>query len=143
MGCIMNRRLSSSIFIPFFCLISSILFAGAVVTDFRGEAGFNRVELKWIVGAESNLKGYQILRSMDGLDFQSIAFIKAKANESSERTYTYIDRTVFKPTGNVFYYKLRFVNDDDSISDYEKVIAVSPQISAARHTWGSIKAMFR
>ncbi len=139
----MKRRVSSSIFIPVFSFLASVLFAGAVITDFRGEAGFNRVELKWIVGAESNLKGYQILRSMDGLDFQSIAFVKAKEDESGEKTYTYIDRTVFKPTGNVFHYKLRLVNNDDSISDYEKVVVVSPQISAARHTWGSIKAMFR
>jgi len=139
----MDRRFSVSFVSSLLCLVSTVLFAGAVVTDFRGEAGFNRVELKWIVGAESNLKGYQILRSMDGLDFQTIAFVKAKVNESGEKTYTYIDRTVFKPTGNVFHYKLRFVNNDDSTSDFERVIVVSPQISAARHTWGSIKAMFR
>jgi hypothetical protein len=138
----MYLKILSSIFV-INILIVSCLFGGAVVTDFRGEAGFNQVELKWIVNAEANLKNYQILRSMDGVSYQSIATVKAKSNEPGEKTYSYIDRTVFKPNNNVFHYKLRFINTDNSTSDFERIVTVSPQISGARHTWGSIKAMFR
>ncbi len=124
-------------------LIVSSLYAGAVVTDFRGEAGFNRVELKWIVAAETNLKGYRIFRSLDGVSYENIAFVKAKSADSGEKTYIYVDKSVFKSTGRSYYYKLQFVNADETTTDFDKVVVVEPKISAARHTWGSIKAMFR
>jgi len=126
----------------FICSLFSMLFAGAVITDFQGEPGLNRVNLKWIVTAESAVKGYTVMRSMDGSHFEKVAFVKVKAG-SGEKTYNYVDKSVFKPNGRSFYYKLQIVNQDDSTSEYDKLVVVSPQISSARHTWGSIKAMFR
>jgi hypothetical protein len=127
-----------------FCfLLSQSAFAGAIISDFHGEPGFNRVDLKWIVSAESNLKGYQVLRSMDGNHFETIAMIAAKKTETGEKTYHFQDTSVFKQTGRSFYYRLKLENDDGTTSDYDKVLVISPQISAARQTWGSIKAMFR
>lgn len=123
-------------------LILSAAFGGAVITDFRGDPGLNRVTLKWIVKAESQIKGYEVLRSMDGVNYQKIAFIDVKEG-SGEKTYTFVDKTVFKPTGNTFYYKIKFVEINNSSQEYDNVVVVSPQISSARHTWGSIKAMFR
>jgi len=137
------KKIIFTLFLLLGFLSSSLLFAGAVISDFRGEAGFNRVELKWIAAAETNLKGYRIYRSLDGVTYENIAFVKAKTNESGEKTYTYIDKSVFKSTGRSYYYKLQFVDNDESTIDYEKVVVVEPKISAARHTWGSIKAMFR
>lgn len=121
----------------------SSLFAGAVITDFRGEPGLNRVTLKWIVKSESNVKGYEVHRSMDGVNYQKLTFLDAKSEESGEKTYTYVDKTVFKPTGHTFYYKIKYVENDNTAQEYDKVVVVSPNISSARHTWGSIKAMFR
>jgi hypothetical protein len=120
-----------------------LLFAGAIISSFQGEAGYNRVELKWIVTAENSLKGYQVLRSLDSRDFEPIATVGSKSAESGEKTYSYIDNSVFKPTNHEFYYKLRLVNEDGSYTDYDKVLRLAPQISSARQTWGSIKAMFR
>jgi hypothetical protein len=137
----MNSRLTNSILLLF--LFSSLVFGGAVITDFRGEPGVNRVTLKWIVKAESNIKGYEVLRSMDGVNYLKIAFVDAKDGIDGEKTYTFIDKSVFKPTGNTFYYKIKFIELDDSAQFYDNVVVVSPQISSARHTWGSIKAMFR
>lgn len=127
----------------FICSLFSILFAGAVITDFQGEPGLNRVNLKWIVTAESAVKGYEVMRSIDGAHYEKVAFVNVKTSGSGEKTYTYIDKSVFKPNGRTFYYKLQIVNRDDTTSEYDKVVEVSPQISSARHTWGSIKAMFR
>jgi hypothetical protein len=125
-------------------LISQTLFAGAVISVFTGEPGYNQVKLKWIVTAESNVKGYQILRSFDNLSYENIAFVQASASGAGEKTYSYIDKTVFKPNGRVCYYKLGIVDSGtESVTRHEKTVVVSPQISAARHTWGSIKAMFR
>ncbi len=139
---IMKKILFISSFVIILFSFSALVFAGAVITDFQGEPGLNRVDLKWIVTAESAVKGYTVMRSMDGLHFDKVAFVKTKTG-SGEKTYDYIDKSVFKPNGRSFYYKLQIVNQDDSTSEYDKQVVVSPQISSARHTWGSIKAMFR
>jgi hypothetical protein len=133
------------LFIFFMSLfVCSLVFGGAVVKDFQGEAGMNQVKLKWVVSAESDLKGYKILRSYDGTTFQEIALIEPKSESTIEKSYIYIDRTVFKSNGHTWYYKLQIVNmTDGSATDYDQVVIVSPQVSSARQTWGSIKAMFR
>ena len=138
----MSRRF---VFVALFLLVTmgQLLFAGAIVSSFQGEAGYNRVELKWIVTAENGLKGYQVLRSLDNRDYEAIATVTVKSDESGEKTYSYIDNSVFKGATHDFYYKLRFVNEDGSYSEYDKVLRLAPQISSARQTWGSIKAMFR
>ena len=119
------------------------LFSGAVVNDFRAETGLNQVEIKWTVTAESNLKGYRVLRSTDDVDYRKITFVEAKGVQGGERTYKYIDRSVFKSSDRVYYYKIQFINLDETATDYSQTVKVSPQISSSRRTWGSIKAMFR
>ncbi|MBC7187363.1 MAG: hypothetical protein H5U38_10050 [Calditrichaeota bacterium] len=121
----------------------SALFAGAVISRFEAEPGLNKVTLRWTTAAESNLKGFEIERGLDGKSFQAVAFVEAAGNSSSPRDYAYEDRTVFKSSGNTYYYRLKLVNFDGSFVYYDKVVSVSPQISSVRHTWGSIKAMFR
>ena len=134
-----------------FLLVSSIListysvFAGAVIKDFKAEPGTNKVTLKWTASAEIDLKEYQIWRSHDGINFSHIGSQKAEGISSGEKTYTFIDNSVFKPNDRTYYYKLYFVSlSDGSVVEYGGDAAiVSPQISSARQTWGSIKAMFR
>jgi len=131
-----------------FWLLGAVLVAaasaGSIISSFTGESRINQVELKWVVAAETNLRGYQVLRSLDDTVFEKISpLISAnKDDDSGERTYRYIDATVFKQTGRTFYYKLQIVNRDGSTSEYGHLV-ISPQISSARETWGSIKAMFR
>lgn len=118
--------------------------AGSIISSFTGEPGYNRVDLKWVVTAESGLRGYYILRSLDDTSYDKVSplIAAAKTDESTEQTYHYSDTSVFKQTGRTFYYKLQIVNKDGSTSEYGHLV-ISPQISSARETWGSIKAMFR
>jgi len=118
--------------------------AGSIISSFTGEPGYNRVDLKWVVTAESGLRGYYVLRSLDDTSFDKVSplIAAAKTDESTEQTYHYSDASVFKQTGRTFYYKLQIVNKDGSTSEYGHLV-ISPQISSARETWGSIKAMFR
>lgn len=136
-------RLAASLFAVALILLNSLLFAGAIISSFQGEAGYNQVEIKWIVAAENNLRSYQLLRSLDNRDYETIAVLDAKKLESGEKTYTFLDKSVFKENNHEFYYKLRLVNEDGSTTEYDKVLRLMPQISSARQTWGSIKAMFR
>lgn len=123
--------------------MATLVFGGAVLTDFRAEAGLNKVELRWTVTAEAAIKGYRILRSFDNAQFQKIGYLAAEGIDGSEHTYRFVDNSVFKSSGRVYFYKLEFVHQDGSSSEYEKIVTVSPQISSTRHTWGSLKAMFR
>ncbi len=121
----MSKRFGFFVLLMVICL-GQMAFSGAIISSFQGEAGYNRVELKWIVTAENGLKGYQILRSLDNHDFEAIATVGSKSMESGEKTYTYLDNSVFKQTNHDFYYKLRLVNDDGSFTEYDKVLRLAP-----------------
>ena len=122
-------------------------FADATITEFKAEPGFNLVHLRWTVIAESNLKGYQIERGLDGVHFLVVDFVSTLpgvATPHSPKVYTYVDRSIFRTSGRTFYYRLGMVDaSTGKITSYSQVVTVTAEISAVRHTWGSIKAMFR
>jgi len=124
----------------------SLAFAGAIVTGFRGEPGFNKVTLKWTSEGENNLKGFDIQRALinqeQELEKNKIAAVDARGSVPGKTEYTYEDNSVFKTTGRTYYYRLKIVDQDGRFT-YSPIITVSPTISSARQTWGSIKAMFR
>ena len=127
--------------------IAGLAAADVVIVEFHATAGLNRVKLVWKVSQETNVSGYQVQRSTNGQDFMVIDFVKATATSASPanpKTYNYVDRTIFKPTGRTFYYRLGIKDaDSDEIVSFSPTAVVSPQISGVHHTWGSIKAMFR
>lgn len=124
----------------------SIVFAGAIVTGFRGEPGFNKVTLKWTAEGENNLKTYEIQRALinqdQELEKNKITAVEAKGSAQTRTEYAYEDNSVFKTDGRTYYYRLKIVDQDGRFT-YSPIITVSPTISSARQTWGSIKAMFR
>jgi len=124
----------------------SVVFAGAIITGFRGEPGFNKVTLKWTSEGENNLKGFEIQRGLvnqdQELEKNKIVAIEAKGNAQNRTEYVYEDNSVFKTTGRTYYYRLKILDQDGRFT-YSPIITVSPTISSARQTWGSIKAMFR
>lgn len=127
-----------------FLSVINLLFAGAIVTDFHGQPGYNQVTLKWTTQNEIDLKGYEVQRSLDSTDenFKEIDFVEASDEEKDKKEYSYEDKSVFKSSSRTFYYRLKIVDNDEKHS-YSKTISVTPTVSSARQTWGSIKAMFR
>ena len=119
------------------------LFPGAIIAEFRATSASNAVELKWIVTNEVNVRGYELYRSLDDLPFEMVKFLDSQYNVAGEKIYTYIDDKVFKPTGGTYHYKLKIVENSGSVIEYDEQVTINPNISSARHTWGSIKAMFR
>jgi hypothetical protein len=142
----MMRHKIASIITTLVVLIyfSFLLYAGAVIVDFRGEPGSNMVTLYWSTLNETKCKGFQIERSLNKTDFEKIDFVKGVVNSSERKDYKFVDKTVFKAEINrTYYYRIKIVNEDNSVSVYAQVISVTPSISGARYTWGSIKALFR
>jgi len=141
----MIKRLTY-ISILFAFLVSSavVLYAGAVIVDFRGEPGSNKVTLRWATMSEVNCKEFQIERSLNKTDYAKIGIQKGAGNSSVRKEYEFVDRSIFKTTtSRTFYYRIKILNTDNSESIFYQVVAVTPSISGARYTWGSIKALFR
>ncbi|MGH7450994.1 MAG: hypothetical protein ACRENG_06600 [bacterium] len=121
----------------------SLVFAGAVITGFKGEPGLNKVTLKWSSEGENNLKGFDIERGLTDQQFEKVGSVDAKGGPNEKKEYVYEDNSVFKTTGRIYYYRLKIVDKDGQTTTYSQIISIAPTISSARQTWGSIKAMFR
>lgn len=120
-----------------------LLYGGGVVEYFRGEAGYNKVTLLWKTLSETDLKAFEIERSLDRITYKKIGSVKAQGGPSSPQEYKFEDKSVFKSSERTFYYRLKLVNSDDTFTYLPQEVAVTPSVSSARQTWGSIKAMFR
>lgn len=137
------------IFIVFISLfaITGFIFADAVIVEFHATPGFNRVVLTWRVSQETNVKGYLVERRTENQPYTALELVKATsafASPANPKSYTFVDRSIFKPTGKTFYYRIGIKETDrEGVVSYSTEVTVSPQISGVHHTWGSIKAMFR
>ncbi len=116
----------------------------AIVIKDRPTAQSNgsNVVIRWSTLDETGVQGFVVLRRA-GLtgDFAQInsSLIAPRGNNSA---YDYTDSDVFKTTSGLFQYKVRIINGENPAPETE-VVTVSHVSSAAKRTWGSIKAMFR
>ena len=82
--------------------------------------------LDWRSSSESNSDYYGIERSVDGINWEPIAQVRAAGNSSDERTYSYLDRTLplSRALNQIFFYRLRLVDFDGKFeySDVRSVI---------------------
>jgi hypothetical protein len=76
-------------------------------TDFTAKVANNAANLVWQVAAEINVKAYNIERSVDGKNFNSIGSIAA----SQRSQYTFTDKQLLK---GVAYYRIRAIDNDGS-----------------------------
>lgn len=126
-------------FIVVFAILSSFVFANSVISSFVAQDGGTKVILKWTSTAETDVDYYEIERSLDTRNFTKIGKVKAQGPSD----YTYVDNAVFKLNTTQFYYRLNIVSTGGARQIYWKTISVKPNISGIKHTWGSLKAMFR
>lgn len=130
----------SSFTFIFVMLTAGSLLGDTDISNFSAYPKDNGVVLEWDSGIESDLKEYEIQRSVSGGTFTAVVTIKALGNNSR---YYYFDESVFaKAVVRTFNYRLKMINNDGTFT-YSKLVTVTPTLSAARETWGSIKALFR
>ena len=127
-------------------LLLSVLIVGtlsAIVIKDRPTAQSNgsAVVIRWTTVDETGVQKFEILRrsGVSG-DFSMIGTVsQLKGNNSA---YEFTDSDVFKSSGGFYQYKIRVIDVQNNASETEAV-SVSHVSSAAKRTWGSIKAMFR
>lgn len=77
--------------------------------DVKKQTG--KVSLIWETADETNNKGFEVQRRLNNGQFETVAFIPAKAINGGGATYSYDDQSLL-PDGSI-YYRLRQVDNDD------------------------------
>ncbi|UZR96761.1 T9SS type A sorting domain-containing protein [Chondrinema litorale] len=75
--------------------------------------------LSWQTASETNNKGFEIQRSGDGYNFESIGFVKGNQNTQTNTSYSFVDENL----NGLYYYRLKQIDKDNSIF-YSRVVKV-------------------
>jgi len=79
------------------------------LTDFRGHLAGRDGVLNWFTQTEANAKGFDVERSLDGVNFSKIGFVNAKGNSAKPQTYSFTDKNL---SNGKYFYRLRIVSMD-------------------------------
>jgi hypothetical protein len=86
----------------------------ADILSFSGYKSGSVNKLQWTTTSEQNNRGFEVQRSLDGVNYNSIGFVNSLAaggNSSSQIDYGFIDNNL---TGDRQYYRLRMVSLNNS-----------------------------
>jgi hypothetical protein len=86
--------------------------------SFTGELKTYGADLNWLTQNEINSDRFEIQRSQNGVEYNTIGFVQAKGNSSTESSYKFIDAGV-KPGTN--YYRLKMIDKDGSY-EYSAIV---------------------
>ncbi len=91
------------------------------LVDFRANAIGKDVRLEWTTATESNNKGFEIQRSLDGRTWVTVGFVPGAGNSSTTKNYNYTDRNL---NSGKYLYRLKQV-DYDNQYNYSGVVNIS------------------
>jgi hypothetical protein len=94
--------------------------------SFDAQPAENRVDVTWTTASETNNDYFTVEKSVDGIDFVSIATVDGAGNSTVTLNYSYAD---FNPVHGISYYRLKQTDFDGQFS-YSPVIMVSYLSSA-------------
>ena len=89
--------------------------------NFSSESDGQNVVLKWLTATETNNKGYEVQRKVDGNYWEPVGFVKGNGTSSIRHSYSYTDR-IDNP-GN-YSYRLKQIDFNGSF-EYSKEIYVA------------------
>ncbi len=88
---------------------------------FEARALETQNRLTWITASEENNAGFEVERSKDGTNWETLDFVKGYGNSLQERNYKYYD---IQPLRGVNYYRLKQV-DNDGAFEYSNIVSVT------------------
>lgn len=87
-------------------------FSGALLpvklSSFNAVGLQNQVNLNWVTASEINSHSFEIERSVDGVNFTSVAIVNAKGVSGRISNYQTVDRNL--PTSSVLFYRIKSVS---------------------------------
>ncbi len=101
------------------------------ILRFDGEYADKKVNLIWETASELNNMGFEVLKSYDAVNFESIGLVYANGTGTSnfEQQYDFKDKEIAK---QIQYYRLRQI-DFDGTETFSSVIAVKTGFSEEIH----------
>lgn len=125
-------------------LVAGTVLAVVIKETPRARSSNGDIILTWTTVDETGVQRFEVLRASWGgtawSDFVVVGTIdQLKGNNSS---YEFVDKSVFKTTAGIYGYRVRIINGQTPAPETD-IVTVSHVSSAAKRTWGSIKAMFR
>lgn len=79
------------------------------------------IRIDWATATEINNEGFELQRSEDGLNFETIAWIDGNGNSNNIIEYSYDDKEV---TTSVYYYRLKQI-DFNGDFEFTKIVSAS------------------
>jgi hypothetical protein len=122
--------------------LPQLIRAGAIITDFQAVREQNAILVSWASEQENNVSKFTIERSTDLTNWAWVGDVTAFGESSVKRTYQFKDKNLYKSNQATFYYRLKITDKNGRSVIYDAVLSANGY-SGIRHTWGSIKAMFR
>lgn len=101
------------------CSILLDLEQPLTLLNFNGEKADRANLLQWSVANEELIHHYELERSKDGIQFNSIYRVEAW-NNVDYRNYNYLDQS---PGNGLKYYRLKLIGSDESI-EYSSIVAI-------------------
>ena len=105
---------------------TNITVLPVVLKNFIAVKEGQKVELNWTTSTEQNNLGFEVQRSLNGVDYTSIGFVNGAGTSSSEIKYHFTDES---PVAGKGYYRLKQINIDNKfkfsairIVDFAKLI---------------------
>lgn len=138
---------TSSILIAFLAVVPIAADAGVFKPGSPSRATSSAVAIRWETSDESGVVRFEVYRReyrWGGMGpSERIADVPAKGAGNS--IYQIEDAGIFKTADRVLEYEIRAVDRQGKFLESAKMTTVfsTGLTSAARRTWGSIKAMFR
>lgn len=82
------------------------------------------IQVAWQTATEINNDGFEVQRSLDGFDFETIGFVKGNGNSTEKNSYSLNDENV--KVDLVYYYRLKQIDFDGT---YEFSLKVSASLN--------------
>lgn len=117
-----NISSSSNSAYPFLttCSLSDLALPVTWLSFIGERVSRKEVELKWVTASEQNNHIFEIQRSIDGDNFDSIGSVKGNGNSTEIVEYEHTD---YKAPINTIYYRLKQI-DYDGAHEFFEIIAV-------------------
>lgn len=90
------------------------------LTSFSGKSINNELQLNWTTATEVNNSHFEVLKSTNGIEFNSIGVVRSEGNGNENTNYQFYDKD---PIAGTNYYQLKQVDNDGKYSIH-KTIAV-------------------
>lgn len=123
-------------------LLPLIIVKGGATIPENGFSAYSfngDISIRWQTTSENNVKFFVIERRTQYSDYIEIATL----NPESDRYYEYVDKNVFKSNDNIYFYRIKIVDKDGSVSYTNEISVLHSTATSVKRTWGSIKALFR